>query len=131
MSTESSPRPRRTPTDDEIPSLLKSLEDSGGNVSAFAREQGLSPWKLYEARRVAAGGLPRRERRRRARSRRRSARSHSARSEDPEFVAVHLVEEVSPPAPLELVLSGGHRLWIHPGFDELTLRRVVGALGSC
>ena len=42
----------RTPRDAEIAGLLEELEASGGNISAFTRARGLSPWKLYEARRA-------------------------------------------------------------------------------
>ena len=117
MTTEATPRPRRTPTDEEIPSLLEALEASGGNTAAFAREHGLAAWKLYEARRVAAGSGRRRRRR---------------RSDGPDFVPVHIVEESpAPSVPLELVLGSGHRVLIRSGFDEATLRRLMGALSSC
>ena len=118
MSIEPSPRPpRRTPTDDEIPSLLEALAASGGNTAAFAQEHGLAPWKLYEPQRVAGGGGPRRRRDRKA---------------DPDFVPVRVVEErpeKSPP--FEVALSSGHRLLIPAGFDEATLRRLMGVLASC
>lgn len=34
-------------------------------------------------------------------------------------------------APLELLLRSGQRLLIPSGFDETTLRRVMGVLASC
>jgi hypothetical protein len=115
MTIKPTERPRRTPTDDEIPSMLEALAVSGGNTAAFAREHGLAPWKLYEAQRVAAGG--RRRRRRRA---------------DRGFVPVRMVEEhPAPSAPLELMLGSGQRLLIPFGFDETTLQRVMGVLTSC
>ena len=118
MSTQSIKRTLRTPTDDEIPALLEAVAAAGGNTAAFAREHGLSPWKLYEARRAAAGGGPRRgERQRRA--------EHL-------FVPVRVVEEGTARAePLELVLVSGHRLRIPVGFDETTLRRLMGVVTSC
>jgi hypothetical protein len=133
MSSESTRRPRRTPTDEEIPSLLEALEAAGGNIAAFARERGLSPWKLYEARRVAAGATARRERRGRARPRRPQRKHQPESSDAPEFIALQVVEEEggSPPAPLELVLGSGQRLLIPSGFDATTLRRLLGVLASC
>lgn len=117
MTTEPAQRPRRTPTDDEIPSLLEALAASGGNTAAFARDHGLVAWKLYEAQQVAAGAGRRRRQRRKAGS---------------DFVPVQVVEErTASPAPLELVLGSGHRLLIPCGFDETTLRRVMGVLTSC
>ena len=119
MTNEPTQRPRRTPTDDEIPSLLESLKASGGNIAAFAREHGLATWKLYEAQRLAAGGVPRRLLRRR-------------REDDPEFVPVHVVEEpVVRTERLELVLGSGHHVLIPSGFDGATLRRLMGVLASC
>ena len=116
MSTEPPLRPRRTPPDDEIPSLLEALAACGGNTAAFARERGLAPWKLYEAQRVARGG-PQRRRKRKA---------------DPDFVRVDVVEErPAASAPLELVLGSGRRLLIPSGFDEATLLRVLEVLASC
>lgn len=118
MTNEPTERPRRTPTDEEMPSLLEALTASGGNIAAFAREQNLSPWKLYEARRVAAGGGGRRKRRR--------------RKNGVDFVPVRIVKErAGSSAALELVLGSGQRLLIPRGFDETTLRRVMGVLSSC
>lgn len=116
MTTARAQSPR-TPTDDEIPSLLEALAASGGNTAAFARERGLAAWKLYEAQRVAAGTGCRRRRRRKVGS---------------DFVPVQVVEErATSSAPLELVLESGHRLLIPSGFDETTLRRLMGVLASC
>jgi hypothetical protein len=116
MTTESTERGLRTPTDDEIPSLLAALAAAGGNTAAFARERGLSPWKLYEARRVAEGGGPRQGR----------------RKPDVVFARVRVVEErATTHEPLELVLDSGHRLRVPAGFDETTLRRLMGVLSSC
>ena len=105
----------RTPTNDELPELLKELEASGESVSGFARERGLSPWKLYEARRDGQG------------------RPRSKRAPRADLVPVRVVDEndVQAAMPLELVLSGGHRLVIPPEFDETTLRRLMGVLASC
>ena len=116
MNTDPTPRPRRTPTDDEIPSLLDALAASGKSTAAFAREHGLAPWKLYHAQRVS-GARPQGRRR---------------RETSCELVPIKIVEEPAPPSsPLELVLDSGHCLLIHPGFDKTTLRRVMGVLASC
>lgn len=116
MSTEPSPRPRRTPTDEEIPSLLEALAAFGGSTAAFAREHGLAPWKLYKAQRVA-GAIPGR------------GRLHRGR---PDFVPIKILKDRAPSSrPLELVLDSNHRLLIPSGFDEATLRRVMEVLASC
>lgn len=121
MKNDPTGRTLRTPTDEEIPALLESLAAAGGNTAAFAREHGLSPWKLYEARRAAAGGAPR--------ARRRGA---GESKEEPVFARVRIVEEDgASPEPLELILASGHRLRIPVGFDEMTLRRVMEVVTSC
>lgn len=103
---------RRTPTDDEMPGLLAELESSGGNISAFAKERGLAPWKLYRAKR---GGKARR-----------------SKASAAELVPVRVVGPAARrTAPLELVLSSGHRLVVPPDFDEAALRRLMGVLASC
>jgi len=118
MTSESASRPRRTPTDEEMPSLLEALAAAGGNTAAFAREHGLAAWKLYEAQRVSASGGPRRRRR--------------PRPDRPDFVSVRVVEQATPPpASVELVLGAGRRLLIPAGFDEATLRRLLEVLASC
>lgn len=106
----------RTPTDEEMPDLLEALAASGGNVAAFARKHGLAAWKLYAVQRLSGGSRPRRDR----------------RKAGSEFVRVHVMEErADSAAALELVLRSGHRLLIPAGFDETTLRRVMGVLASC
>jgi len=66
---------------------------------------------------VAAGAGPRRRRRRKA---------------ELDFARVQVVEErPAMSRPLELMLGSGHRLLIPSGFDETTLRRVMGVLASC
>lgn len=89
--------------------LVKLLEDqkrSGLSVAAFARKHGVPVWKLYQAhrtRRKRPGG----------------------------FVEVAVDREDQVGVPLELVLPGDLRLQIPHGFDETTLRRVLGVVGSC
>jgi len=100
MTTEPTRRSQRTPSDDEIPSLLEALETFGGSTAAFAREQGLAAWKLYKARRATAGAGPGRRRRRR-------------RKDGPDFVPVQVVvERPASSVPLELVLGSDRRLLI-------------------
>ena len=116
MSRQPLEAQRRTPKDSEIPALLDALGAAGGNTAAFARERGLTPWKLYKARRERDA--------RRARDRKRSDRE--------EFVRVEWVDaERTGEAPLELVLEGVGRLRIPADFDEVALRRVIGVLRSC
>jgi len=115
MSPEQKVERPRTPTNDELPELLKELEASGESVSGFARERGLLPWKLYEARRDGQG------------------RPRNKRARRPDLLPVRIVDENTTRAatPFELVLSSGHRLVIPREFDETTLRRLMGVLASC
>jgi len=99
-----------------MPALLAALAESGGNIAAFARERGLSPWKLYEARRVAAPwrGRP------------------PGRKAVAEFAEVRVVDELPPiPAAVELVLPAGYRLVIPASFDDQALRRLLKVLTQC
>jgi hypothetical protein len=97
----------------EVPELLRELDASGQSLAAFARERGLETWRLYEARRKAGDGGPRRKRRRAV-----------------ELAPVE-VRVPSPAAPLELALASGHVLRIPAGFDEAELRRLLGVLTGC
>ena len=113
--SESTERTPRTPSDDEIPSLLRAVAAAGGNVAAFARQHDLTSWKLYRAQRRASNpGL------------RRRLRGKGAT----EFAPVRVVEEACAP-PLELVLARGRRLMIPRGFDQATLRRVLEVMETC
>jgi hypothetical protein len=115
MSNSSALRP--SPID--IKSLLAEFDASGLHAAAFARSKGLPPWKLY-------GALQRRGGKGRARHVR-------ARAEQPALLPVHIVESkpASERSGLELLLAGGHRLWIGPDFDAKLLRRVLEALATC
>ena len=99
----------RTPHNDEIPTLLAALAESGESLLAFARSRGLSTWKLYKARRQGK----------------------------PEVIATAIFDPVRivgaslATAPIELEHSSGHRLRIPPGFDETTLLRLIEVLESC
>ena len=97
-----------------IDEVLAELSASGMTTAAFARKKGLPPWKLY-------GWLQ---------SRAKSKRPKRPRARS--LVPVRLSEPVAPKAtPLELVLSGGHRLLISADFDEVALRRLMGVLAGC
>jgi hypothetical protein len=103
----------RTPADGEMAELLRELEESGGNIAAFARARGLVPWKLYKAKRGAEAGP----------KQKRSSRRSS-------LVPVRVITERKI-EPLELVLASGHRLRIPAAFDESSLRRLMGVLATC
>lgn len=96
-----------------IAELVAAQKKSGLSVAAFAREHGVSVWRLYQA------GRSKRKRKRRSKERR------------PEFVEVAVKSESPEAAPLELVLRSDLRVLVPAGFDEVTLRRLVGALASC
>lgn len=102
---------RRSLSAEEVPGLLKELEASGATIRSFGRERGIKTWRLYEAKRKG--------RRRRKRSKPR------------EFVEVKVVDRAKDVDPLELVLPSGCRVLIPVGFDETSLRRVMGVLASC
>ena len=96
--------------------LLEELEASGGNLAAFARAKGISPWMLYEARRASSKISARRQAQPRI-----------------DLLPVKLIAEA--PAcsrpPLELVLPSGHRIHVPAEFEESSLRRLIGVLASC
>jgi hypothetical protein len=103
-----------------MPRLLAALAASGGNTAAFARERGLAPWKLYEARRVAAESQ---------RARAVTTRRRRPGKADAAFAEVRVVEDrPGTPAAFELVLPEGHRLLIPSTFDEQALRRLLEVL---
>jgi hypothetical protein len=98
--------------------LLSEFDASGQSAGAFARSRGIAPWRIYNA-------LQRRSGKTRAR------RGPAAAS--PGLLPVRVVEAetASQAAPLELLLSGGHRLLIRGDFDPALLRRLLGALELC
>jgi hypothetical protein len=96
-----------------IEQLLKDLPASGLSTAAFARANGLPPWKLYNALQVQA---------------RRVAKG----SKNTALIPVR----VKNPAPrressFELVLAGGYRVLVPENFDATALRRLMGALAGC
>ena len=90
-----------------IDELLENLDASGMTTAAFARANGIPPWKLYNTLR--------------SRAKKRLA-----------LVPV-LVKPDHPASsgPLELTLASGHRLCIPADFDEQALRRLMGVLAGC
>jgi hypothetical protein len=84
-----------------------------------ARAKGLPVWKMYSA-------LDRRRGKARA-------RSSNPRRDKPALIPVRVIAAAasSPPKPLELTLASGHRVLVPADFDELALRRLIGALARC
>ena len=100
----------------EARALLPELEASGSSVAAFARERGLQTWSLYKA----------------ARGAKKSARPK--RSSLAEVLVVSRSQRRSgsaPAAQLEVALPSGLAVRVPHGFDDVTLRRLLGILGSC
>ena len=77
------------------------------SIAAFARERGLPPWRLYQAKRA--------DRRPRA----------------AEFVEVAIPVPDPEPASLEILVGEGTRIRVPAGFDQVTLRQVLEVLASC
>jgi hypothetical protein len=98
-----------------IDQLLAELAISGMSTAAFAREHGVAPSKLYYALSVGTG-------------RRRKRKQSKKRALLPVVVKDHRAPAA---APLELQLSGGHRLLVPANFDEQALRRLMGVLAGC
>ena len=105
-----------SPSSLDLNSLLTDFDASGQSAASFARLRGIPSWKLYNALSRRRGKV------RRARD--------ATRSDRPALIAVR-VTEAKAPAPLELLVAGGHRLLISADFDADLLRRVVGALAQC
>lgn len=107
MTTTSPSRPLAP----DIPALLAQWEHSNLSIAAFAREHGIAPWKLYQARSANKPG------------------SSSERSGS--LLRVRVVDEPAAQRFVELILADGLRLAVYPGFDEQHLRRLVEVLGTC
>lgn len=99
----------------DLEAALDELEGSGLSTAAFARERGITLWKLYAGQR----------RRRTRRLAERSAGSISA------FVPVQL--EAAPPlgTVFEIELRGGRVLRVPESYEESALLRLVRTLESC
>ncbi len=97
------------PKTPDLAQLLVELDKSGMSTSAFAREHGLPAWKLYYALKARA----------------------KLRTPKPAIIPVRVTNATDRSTPLELVLSGGHRLLVPTNFDESSLRRLMGVLAGC
>ena len=100
----------------EVQELVAEFMSSGLQRSEFCRSRGLS-----------FGTLDRHLKKRRWKRRRRSVFSAGG------LVPVELAAKKSavgrePSCGLAVVLSGGHRVEVHPGFDTSTFERLVGIL---
>lgn len=115
MSTSTPP----SPSSPDINVLLSEFDASGQSAAAFARSRGIPTWKLYNALTRRSGKL------RRSRA--------AARGNQPALLPVRVIDAnpSKSPAPLELMLAGGHRLLISADFDAELLRRVLGVLAQC
>jgi hypothetical protein len=120
-------------------SLIEEWKQSGLKLPEFCRRQGLSRgtmqgWVYKPALKKAIEAA-----RRKAPGRTVQASHESTPVEPspaPAFLPVHFAEvstRTLPPtdrAAIEVVLGGGRRVAVGPGFDEQTLRRVVAVLES-
>ena len=115
--------------------LIDQWQQSGLSLPAFCKQRGLSRgtmqnWVYKPALKLAA------ENARRASETRRHSQGVTVAlpTPPPAFLPVRFAETIPPPpepeshAALEVVLSGGRRVAVGPGFDPETLRRVVAAL---
>ena len=91
--------------------LLAEHRASGLSIAAFARERGISAWRLYDGRRAL---------------RKRDARKKSAG-----FVQVHVRPVPTASSPIEVELADGVRLQVPANFDADDLQRLLGVLASC
>jgi hypothetical protein len=108
---------RSSPVD--LQTLLIAFDASGQSAAAFARSNGLPPWKMYGALQRRSGKV--------------RTRRNAARAGQPALLPVRVVETTptNQLAAIELVLTGGHRVLLRPDFDALTLRRLLEALPPC
>lgn len=109
---------------------LERWQRSGLTTREFAAREGLRPstlaywrWRLKaeskaELRATFAGGAE-------AGPRKRARSSSSSRAE---FMAVELVTASARGDEVEIIVDGALRVRVAPGFDEATLRSVVGIL---
>src|SRR5947209_8294602 len=84
--------------------MVRRWERGGLSVRAFCQEEGVSEPSFYDWRRRLA-----------------------RRDAEVQFIPVEVVPEPTA-AELELVLDGGRRLRIGPGFDAATLQRLLAVL---
>ena len=115
MDTPQAEAPRRRRTREEVRQLVRAFQTSGLRAREFCQRHGLAPStlrrNLQRVGRASAPGQP------------------GAR-----FVAVNVkgAAPAAKPAPaaaaLEVVLAGGRRIAVGPGFDAATLGQLVRAL---
>jgi len=114
MNTPQEEAPRRRRTREEVRQLVSAFQTSGLRAREFCQRHGLAPSTLRRNLQ-RAGALP------------------APAPPGVRFVAVN-VNGMVPPAPpaapagLEVVLAGGRRIAVGPGFDVATLGRLVRAL---
>ena len=95
--------------------MMERWRDSGKSIRGFCGEEGVSEWSFYRWRR----------------------RLEEEEGETPRFLPVEVVDLESEEAGkgegesgVELVLESGGIVRVARGFDEETLRRLVGVLGG-
>ena len=108
MNTPQEEAPRRRRTREEVRQLLSAFQTSGLCAREFCQRHGLAPSTLR-------------------RNLQRAARA-SAPGQPPAVRFVALKVNGAAPAGLEVVLAGGRRIGVTPGFDEQTLGRLVRLL---
>lgn len=103
----------------EARAVLAAQAESGQSVVAFARRQGLTPWRLYDWQRRLR---------------------QDETSVAPSFLPVRIVPSrgtvagpVEAASGIEIVLGGGRRIRVGATFDPAVLTRVLEVLehGSC
>ena len=108
--TNPKPSEARAPS---IEQLLQELSASGLSTAAFARANGVPPWKLYNALRV-------------------QTRRVTKKPKSTALIPVRVKNSApSPESSFEVVLAGGHRVVVPENFDADALRRLMGALAGC
>ena len=110
MNTSQEGTTRRRRTRQEVRQLVSAFPTSGLRAQEFCRRHGLAPSTLRRNLK-RAGALP------------------APAPPGVRFVAVNVNGTVPPaPAGLEVVLAGGRRIAVGPGFDVATLGQLVRAL---
>lgn len=89
------------------PGVLQAHADSGLSVTAFCRQQGISPSLLYRWRQRCQPGA----------------------TTEKAFVELHPVPEHPSGSGVTVVTDSGWRLELEPGFDAATLERVLTCVG--
>lgn len=106
------PSPRQQDAADEMRRHVRDLSESGLSVREYCELTGLSASRLY-------------------RWRRRVSSEPAVRTPPAEFVAVTVVPDEAPRAPLIVELGSGRRVGVPERFSEEALRQVIRVLESC